>query len=283
MKSVCLKNLALPSRYDIPLLYDLFYLKDGKRKPFLIFSHGFKSFKDWGAFDLIADFFSKKGFVFIKINFSHNGTTPEHPELITDEKRFSENTIEKEVCDLNSIINNLPFMEGIEEKECNFDEIYLLGHSRGGCISIICAAENPAVKKLVTWSAFNDFPATWAKYYDMEEWQKKGYNYRENKLTGRPLPLSYNLYLNYLENEKRFNLKQAVSKIRIPFMVVHGIEDKEIAFEEAIEMKKWNAEIKLNLIPYADHNFGMRHGIEYHRLPEDTAFICRETAEFLRC
>ncbi|RZK32728.1 MAG: dienelactone hydrolase, partial [Hymenobacter sp.] len=42
-------------------------------KPVIVFVHGFKGFKDWGHFPLLARFFAEQGFVFIKLNLSHNG------------------------------------------------------------------------------------------------------------------------------------------------------------------------------------------------------------------
>ena len=47
----------------------------------IVFSHGFKGFKDWGCFNLMSDYFAKKGFTFLKFNFSHNGTTIDDPNI----------------------------------------------------------------------------------------------------------------------------------------------------------------------------------------------------------
>lgn len=273
-------NLKVINTFNLPILYDIFYVPNHIKKPVIIFSHGFKSFKDWGTFNLVAEFFAKKGFIFIKFNFSHNGTTVEYPDLITQERLFSENTIEKELGDLNLMISKASTSIEVNEYDINRDEIYLIGHSRGGCISILAAATNSRVKKLVTWSAFNDFPSIWKRNYDMKDWEEKGYNYRENKLTGKPLPLSYQLYTNYIENEERFNIKRAVMSISKPFMVIHGIEDEEVDYEQAIEMKKWNPAIKLNLITDCNHNLGGYHKYKKDKLPEDTLFACSETAEF---
>jgi len=67
-------NTILQSKYDRPFLADAFYKNDARKKPVVIFSHGYRGFKDWGPFNLIAEQFAEGGLVFVKFNFSHNGT-----------------------------------------------------------------------------------------------------------------------------------------------------------------------------------------------------------------
>ena len=56
--------------------------------PLIIFCHGYKGFKDWGAWNLMAEAFAKIGFCFIKFNFSHNGGTIEQPIDFPDLEAF---------------------------------------------------------------------------------------------------------------------------------------------------------------------------------------------------
>ena len=50
---------------------DATFLPDDHAKPVILFNHGFKGFKDWGPFNLMASKFAEAGFVFIKMNFSY--------------------------------------------------------------------------------------------------------------------------------------------------------------------------------------------------------------------
>ena len=50
-----------------PITLDITFNKNGKEKPVLIFCHGFKGFKDWGHFNLIAEAFANHDFTFVKI------------------------------------------------------------------------------------------------------------------------------------------------------------------------------------------------------------------------
>src|SRR6187402_3181476 len=85
------KNLLLPRQLGRPILTDIFFEEGGGPKPVLIYAHGFNGFKDWGNFDLLAQQFAAAGFVLIKFNFSHNGTTPEAPEDFVDLESYAEN------------------------------------------------------------------------------------------------------------------------------------------------------------------------------------------------
>ncbi len=47
---------------------------DSNTKPeVILFIHGFKGFKDWGAHNLVAEFFASRGYRFLKFNLSHSG------------------------------------------------------------------------------------------------------------------------------------------------------------------------------------------------------------------
>ena len=61
------------------MLVDLTYKGSSENRKVVIFSHGFKGFKDWGCFPLVSRCFAEQNFVFVKFNFSHNGTTLESP------------------------------------------------------------------------------------------------------------------------------------------------------------------------------------------------------------
>ncbi len=151
-----LKNYILESENKKPILLDVFYKKDGQKKAILIFSHGFKGFKDWGHFNTLGERMAKEDFVFIKFNFSHNGTTLEHPEHFDDLEAFGNNNYSLELEDLNRVMDWTTSTSLLRD-EIVADKIYLLGHSRGGGISILKAAEDSRVKKLVTWASVSGF------------------------------------------------------------------------------------------------------------------------------
>jgi len=73
------KDIILERQDDKPILVDVFYKDNNQSKPIIIFCHGYKGFKDWGAWDMMAKMFAEASICFVKFNFSHNGGTVEQP------------------------------------------------------------------------------------------------------------------------------------------------------------------------------------------------------------
>jgi len=53
-----------------PIPIDIHYNDSPKPMPIAIFAHGYKGFKDFGAWGLIGDKMAKLGIVFVRFNFS---------------------------------------------------------------------------------------------------------------------------------------------------------------------------------------------------------------------
>ena len=99
------KNLILEAKGKKPILFDVHFNETKQAKPIVIFCHGFKGYKDWGAWYLIAEAFSKAGFFFLKFNFSHNGGTIKQPIDFPDLNAFSQNNYSKELDDLDRVLD----------------------------------------------------------------------------------------------------------------------------------------------------------------------------------
>ncbi len=273
------KNFQCLSPSNMPILIDVFYRETGSLKPVLIFSHGFKGFKDWGPFDLVADFFAEKGFCFIKFNFSFNGTTPDQPTEFADPDAFAENNFSKELEDLGTVIDWVKQTEYLPNEEADKNQIYLLGHSRGGSVTIIRTYEDERVKKGISWSA----PIDLKRWDDetLKNWEKNGVIYVENARTGQELPMHYQLVQDLEVNSERLNVRKAIENMPKPFMVAHGTEDEAVSYQDALEMKKLNEEIKLELIPNAGHTYGGSHPYNFNYLPRDLKYLLNACSEFL--
>jgi dienelactone hydrolase len=146
-----IKNKVINGYNNEPITVDIFYNSNEKKKPVIIYAHGFNGFKDWGNFDMIASQFADAGFVFAKFNFSHNGTTPKSPEGFERLDLFGKNNYTIELFDLKQVIDFV--MNEADALEIDKDELYLIGHSLGGGISIITASEDPRLKRLITWAS----------------------------------------------------------------------------------------------------------------------------------
>jgi hypothetical protein len=66
------RKFILEAHHSKKFTVDLTY-SESQEQGLIIFCHGFKGFKDWGCWQLVADYFVDNGFAFLKFNFSHNG------------------------------------------------------------------------------------------------------------------------------------------------------------------------------------------------------------------
>lgn len=257
--------------------FDVTFADDGFPKPVIIFSHGFKGFKDWGHYNLLAEHFAHEGFVFVKINFSHNGVTPASPTDFSDLEAFGNNNFSKELDDLGAVIDHI---SDSTDKNYNVKEIYLMGHSRGGGISILKAAEDPRVKKVATWAA----PSTFERYSpeQVKEWREKGVLYVENSRTKQQMPLYYQLADDFYKNKERLDISSALKKIKVPLLVIHGDADDVVGFEEARSIKAIYPETELLKIPGGDHTFSACHPFTDKQLPAPCETAFRATVNFFK-
>lgn len=130
-----LKNIIVDGKHNKPIVTDVFYTEDHQPKKVVIFCHGYKGFKDWGAWNVMATTFANAGFFFVKFNFSYNGGTSENPIDFPDLEAFGNNNYSKELDDLGSVIDwistNTAFKSNLD-----LNNISLIGHSRGVIISM---------------------------------------------------------------------------------------------------------------------------------------------------
>ncbi|MBK7334967.1 MAG: dienelactone hydrolase family protein [Saprospirales bacterium] len=134
------KDRLLESPAGRPFTLDLYTPSEPASCPLIIFAHGFKGFKDWGQWHLIAEAFAMKGFAFLKFNFSHNGVTPENPQEFADLEAFGNNNFSKELQDLEALMSALHDAPDWLPASVDLSRIALIGHSRGGALAILFAA-----------------------------------------------------------------------------------------------------------------------------------------------
>jgi len=72
-------SVVIEGKHEKTILMDYHFIPNGIQKPIIIFCHGYKGFKDWGAWNLMASKIAEAGFLFIKFNFSHNGGNIKQP------------------------------------------------------------------------------------------------------------------------------------------------------------------------------------------------------------
>lgn len=254
--------------------------KDNTTKPIIIFCHGFKGFKDWGHFPLLLDELAKHNYDVVSFNFSLNGGTVEQPIDFPDLDAFSKNTYSQELEDLGIVVD---FIENELIKTFSFlkNEIYLMGHSRGGGIAILYAAKDNRIKKLITLAAVSDLVKRLPNEEELKEWEKAGVKYILNGRTKQEMPMHYDFVTDLLTNSEALNIKQAEKELRISHLILHGQKDDTVDYHEAIELSHLNSSSNLKLLESANHTFGGFHPFNENTLPADTQNCLSEILLFL--
>lgn len=276
------KNIKIISKHhNKPIVTDVFYSKTNMPKPLVIFCHGYKGFKDWGAWNLVADKFAKNNLFFVKFNFSHNGGTAENPIDFPDLDAFGENNYIFELQDLEDVINTILETDKYRN-EIDESNITLIGHSRGGGIAVLKAAENKKVTKVISWAGVSDFASRFpSNETELKNWEEKGVVYILNSRTNQKMPHKYQFYATFKENETRLNIKNAVENLKIPYLIVQGTADERVLPIEALNLHKWNPKSTLLMVDNMNHTLGSSHAWESDKLPEFLEQVSSKSIQFI--
>lgn len=264
-----------------------FQLEGAQRKPIVgdiheptdahglvLFCHGFKGFKDWGFFNEIAIRFAQEGLVFAKFNFSHNGTSPLSPDRFTQAELFGENRYSYEMLDCERVVNFLR-----QESTYGALPIWIMGHSRGGGIALLYAAQNDFCQGVISWASVYDYKERFVS--DLEAWKEAGVIYSHNKRTGQKLPLYYSFYEDYQENLEILDIPSWVRKLKKPGLLVHGTADEAVDFADVERLKAENESLEVLAIEGGNHTFGARHP-KQDAFPEDLERVVKASIDFIQ-
>lgn len=251
--------------------------------PLTIFIHGYKGFKNWGAFDLMAEAFAKAGLPFLKFNFSHNGTTPECPVDFVDLEAFGKNTLTLELADLHLVLNTVE--NGAFEELNQFivsKSYHAIGFSRGGANAIIQASSDPRIVKLVTWNSIDDFTWRWQNLEMMEEWKQKRVRFETNSRTHQQMPVYYSLVEDYFAHFSEYNVIDRAKLVKQPWLLVHARNDEAVSFSAAENLLQAQPKAKLFVVENTGHTFDVGHPYSKTGFPEPFEQAIDATIQFLK-
>ena len=212
-----------------PICGEIRYTPGMGNCPIVIICHSFMAFKEWGFFPHVAEGLARDGFAVITFNFALNGVEGNN-NRITEFKKFSSNTFTRELEDLRCVIDAAA---GDEVGFRNLDggRIGLLGHSRGGGIAIVHAANDTRVRSLATWSAISTFDR-WSSH-QKSVWRANGFLPLAKDSTVSPLRLGLGLLEDVEQHRDRLDITKAAGRLGIPWLIVHGREDLTVKNSEA--------------------------------------------------
>ena len=260
-----------------PISVDAHFEDSPKKKSCILFIHGFKGFKDWGSFNHIAQTAAQAGFIFVKLNLSHNGVNFSNPSDFVDLEAFGKGTISMDLSDCLSVIDYL--LSDICPLPIDRNYFNLIGHSRGGALALLSAAERKAVKKLSTWGGIHDFEKTLTPE-QIEAWKRDETVWIKNNRTGQQMPIYPKAYWDYIDNKARLYVPSRLPEINSPVLIAHGTDDQTIPYQVAQFLHTNIKNSVLELFDNASHTFGSVHPHKEENLHPDTQNVLRKTLEF---
>lgn len=275
------KNLIVAGKHQKPIVTDVFYQKNENPKKVVIFCHGYKGFKDWGAWNLMAEALANAGFFFIKFNFSHNGGTATQPIDFPDLEAFGNNNYTKELDDLECVLDWISDHNEYKN-EINSNSISLIGHSRAGGIVLLKSNEDHRINKVITLAGVCDFGKRSSTIGDLENWKKTGVKYIVNGRTKQNMPHFIQFYEDFIANELRLNIQKATENLKISHLIIHGDNDTSVLINEAENLKKWNPEAQFEILAKANHVFNVSHPWEKDSLSVEMQEVVQLCIKFIK-
>ena len=216
-------------------LVGVLHLPEKGKPPLVIICHGFQNSKTDRKFIKLARVLQKEGICVFRFDFEGCGDSEGDPKEIT---------IKNEVADLNSAFKTVQ-----NEFDLDLKRVAFVGVSLGNVVtSLLLKQYKISAKTLVFWSqAFNqrELLKNWYSKEDIREIMKKGVIYKGDKKIGK----------NYFLENKNKDYSSALSELKLPILIIHGKEDKDVPLKFSQQLKRKYKNISLIILPKADHKF----------------------------
>jgi dipeptidyl aminopeptidase/acylaminoacyl peptidase len=222
--------------------------------PHVLVVHGFKGFMDWGFFPPLQAALARAGLAALAFNLSGSGVG-EDPERMDDDEGFERNTHSRELEDLARV--RALVLDGAFA-ELDPSRAAILGHSRGGALALLHAAEDGGYRAVVTWAAVADLDR-----YDEPTralWRAAGRLAVPNARTGQIHRLGLGLLEDLERNRARLDVLAACRRLKAPCLLVHGGADESVPSSELGRLAGALGErARTLLVPGAGHTFEVGH------------------------
>lgn len=206
--------------------------EDAENVPVVVLVHGWGNNKTGPhrMFVRSARRFAPEGFAGFRFDFRGSGGSS---------MKFEEQTHTTMLEDLEKVLN---FLESRPE----LGDITLLGHSQGGYVSLLKAAQDQRVENLIIWMGRCTDRKDWYPEQLKNELERKGYFVCEDKKVTR----------EYFEDACNYSSERVARKIDIPVKMLYGTKDREVPVSEGEKLKGiLNTDTELEVVEGLDHMF----------------------------
>lgn len=281
MKIKLHKNIPLVGIHKKPIVSDFYYPETDAKKPIVIFVHGYKGYKDWGGWHLMLKSIAEAHFFVVAFNFSHNGGTIEQPIDFPDLEAFGNDNFSKQQDDLQSVIDELTSPKFKFAEQIDTTKVILIGHSRGGGASILKAATETKITELITLASISTYETSFLKGEALENWKKEGVWFIKNGRTKQQMPHYIQFYNDYMAHKENLHIENAVRKLQIPHLIIHGTRDTSVNLENAEKIKIWSLNSELFTLE-TDHVFNTKQPWLQNEMPAELQKVSDKCISFLK-
>jgi len=222
------------------------HLPERDDAPLVILCHGFTGHKNsYREFVKISRKLCDEGFAVYRFDFRGSGESTED---------FQDQTHTTMLEDLETVVTEFEDSNEVGE------EIFLIGHSQGGFIAKLFAAENnDRVEALISWMGrAYDIEDWWAERYK-NEIQKRGFIYADE----------VRITEEYYKDSKKYSIEAAFDQIKIPVLLIYGTHDYNVPLDEGERAEENIETAELEVVEGLNHHFNQ------------TDELYAETLEFL--
>lgn len=281
--------LPRPGDRDI---HGVWHLPEGRQaKGTILFLHGYKGYMDWGAWNLVGEAFALSGWRFLRINFTHNGTTPASPSAFSDLTAFGQNTHRRELEETLDVIRALrePGPQ-LHRNPTSEGPLAILGHSRGGGIACLAAQEGhrqclaegrEGVSHLITWAAVADFASRFPSEETLSLWEETGRLEVINHRTRQRMHHDWSFYTDFMAHAAQLHIETAVRQFPGRTLVAHAEDDGAVHIEHAHMLSGWAQDPTLFVMQEGGHTFGAAEPWVEPHLPAVLEGLTQTTLHFL--
>ncbi|MCG8390589.1 MAG: prolyl oligopeptidase family serine peptidase, partial [Cytophagales bacterium] len=160
-------------------------------------------------------------------------------------------------------------------------QLFLIGHSRGGGLALLKAAEDERIKKVAAWAPIHDLTERWPAEV-LQKWKEDGVYHIYNGRTKQDMPLRYQLVEDVYTHQQRLDIPKAVKTLEIPLLLVHGTADETLSYQKTEWLSGLGRHTTLAIVENANHVFGGKHPFIEKALPAHSLMILDKTITFFQ-